>query len=125
MAVIAAEGYATEAARMLFKRADKDKNYRLFVLHDADPVGYNIARTLREETKRMPGYSVEVVDLGLKLDEVKEVEIPENVKRLVKEREQSRKDKDFTKSDELRKKIDKLGFIVEDTNEGTVIKVKY
>lgn len=69
MAVVAAEGYATAAARTLFDRADKDCSYKLFVLHDADPYGYNIARTLREETRRMPGYQVEVADLGLKLEE--------------------------------------------------------
>jgi hypothetical protein len=69
LAVIAAEGYATEATRVLFAQADKNRNYQLFVLHDADPDGYNIGRTLREETSRMPGYSVEVIDLGLRLEE--------------------------------------------------------
>lgn len=69
MAVVAAEGYATEATRTLFEHAHKGQDYQLFVLHDADPHGYNIARTLREETARMPGYSVDVVDLGLKLEE--------------------------------------------------------
>ena len=64
MAVIAAEGYATEATRVLFAQADKGQHYQLFVLHDADPDGYNIARTLREETRRMPGYAVEIIDLG-------------------------------------------------------------
>jgi DNA topoisomerase VI subunit B len=73
MAVVAAEGYATQAARLLFQRADRDREYRLFVLHDADPYGYNIARTLREETRRMKGYSVDVVDIGLKLDEAVEM----------------------------------------------------
>jgi hypothetical protein len=67
MAVIAAEGYATEATRVLFVQADKGQHYQLFVLHDADPDGYNIARTLREETRRMPGYTVEIIDLGLTL----------------------------------------------------------
>jgi hypothetical protein len=69
MAVIATEGYATEAIRVLFERAEKSRNYTLLVLHDADPDGYNIARTLSEETRRMPGYSVNVIDLGLKLQE--------------------------------------------------------
>jgi hypothetical protein len=69
LAVIAAEGYATEATRVLFAHAEKGQNYQLFVLHDADPDGYNIGRTLREETRRMPGYSVEVIDLGLRLEE--------------------------------------------------------
>jgi Histidine kinase-, DNA gyrase B-, and HSP90-like ATPase len=69
MAVIAAEGYATEATRVLFAQAEKGQNYQLFVLHDADPDGYNIGRTLREETRRMPGYAVEVIELGLRLEE--------------------------------------------------------
>jgi hypothetical protein len=77
MAVIAAEGYATEATRVLFAQADKGQNYQLFVLHDADPDGYNIARTLREETRRMPGYSVEIIDLGLTLEDALEMDLGE------------------------------------------------
>ncbi len=73
MAVIAAEGYATEAARVFFQQADKDQKYELYALHDADPHGYNIARTLCEETRRMPGYSVHVIDLGLHLEEALEM----------------------------------------------------
>ena len=69
MAVVAAEGYANEAVRLLFQHAEQDENYQLFVLHDADPHGYNIARTLREETRRMPGYEVETIDLGLYLED--------------------------------------------------------
>jgi hypothetical protein len=69
MAIVAGEGYATEACRVLFRNAHQGVNYQLFVAHDADPHGYNIARTLREETSRMPGYSVDVVDLGLKLED--------------------------------------------------------
>jgi hypothetical protein len=65
MAVVAGEGYATEAIRVLFDQAARQRDYQLFVLHDADPDGYNIARTLREETARMPGYAVDVIDLGL------------------------------------------------------------
>jgi DNA topoisomerase VI subunit B len=69
LAVVAAEGYATEAVRTLFARAERDRAYRLFVLHDADPHGYNIARTLREATARMPEHAVEVIDLGLSWDQ--------------------------------------------------------
>ena len=67
MAIIGAEGYATEAARTLFAQASQDQQYQVFVLHDADADGYNIARTLAEETRRMPGYQVDVIDLGLRL----------------------------------------------------------
>jgi DNA topoisomerase VI subunit B len=73
MAIVAGEGYATEACRVLFANAERGRDYQLFVLHDADPHGYNIARTLREETARMPGHCVDVIDLGLKLEEALEL----------------------------------------------------
>jgi hypothetical protein len=68
MALIGGQGYASEAIRTLFETAEKGA-YQLLVLHDADPHGYSIARTLREETARMPGYSVDVIDIGLKLED--------------------------------------------------------
>ena len=76
LAIVAGEGYASEAVRLLFDTASKNQGYQLFVLHDADPYGYNIARTLREETRRMPGYQVEVIDLGLHLQEALDLGLP-------------------------------------------------
>jgi hypothetical protein len=64
LAVAYGKGQPAEAVRALFERAEAG-DYRLFVLHDADPDGYSIARVMAEETERMPGYSVDVVDLGL------------------------------------------------------------
>ncbi len=60
--------------------------------------------------------------LGLGLSKVKKSEIPQEVKKLVKEREKYRKEKNWQKSDELREKIKSLGFTVEDTSEGSKIK---
>jgi DNA topoisomerase 6 subunit A-like protein len=71
MAILTGKGYATEAARTLFEKAEED-DYQLFVFHDADPDGYNIARTLREETSRMPGYSVQVEDIGLTIEDAED-----------------------------------------------------
>lgn len=58
--------------------------------------------------------------LGLELDKYlgKPLEIPAEVQKLLEKREQARKDKDFKKSDELRKEIKKLGYEVEDTPSG-------
>lgn len=55
---------------------------------------------------------------GLDLLLKEKVEIPTEVQKLVSEREKARKDKDFKKSDELRDKINKLGFNVADSKEG-------
>lgn len=40
--------------------------------------------------------------------------------RLVEERDMARKQKDFKKSDELRKRLSDMGVILEDAKEGTV-----
>jgi len=50
--------------------------------------------------------------------------VPQNVFKLVLERQKARTAKNFAKSDELREKILKLGFIVEDTPEGPKITKK-
>ncbi len=62
--------------------------------------------------------------LGLNLDKPPLVEIPDQVKQLVKERETARKTKNFSKSDEIRKQIADLGFEVEDTATGPKVKQK-
>jgi len=60
---------------------------------------------------------------GLKLDEIKfEVEIPENIQKLIEERVEARKNKDYKKSDEIRNKIESLGYKLQDTRGG--IKVR-
>ncbi|MDD5721425.1 MAG: cysteine--tRNA ligase [Candidatus Pacebacteria bacterium] len=56
--------------------------------------------------------------LGLGFEHLKEEKIPEGIQKLVNEREQARKNKDFKKSDELRDKINSLGYEVKDTSLG-------
>jgi DNA topoisomerase VI subunit B len=75
-AIVAGEGYATEACRVLFANAEKGRDYQLFSFHDADPHGYNIARTLQTETERMPGHNITVIDVGLKLEEALAMGLP-------------------------------------------------
>ncbi|HTY27699.1 MAG TPA: hypothetical protein VMD51_06065, partial [Mycobacterium sp.] len=64
LAVIFGNGYSPTACRELLSRSEI-RDMMLFVLHDADIDGYNIARTLGEATRRMPNHHVEVIDLGL------------------------------------------------------------
>jgi cysteinyl-tRNA synthetase len=59
--------------------------------------------------------------LGLGFENLAEEEIPEEVLKLVKEREEVRLNKDFQKSDDLRKEINALGYEVKDTNDGQKI----
>ncbi|EKE16237.1 MAG: hypothetical protein ACD_11C00024G0005 [uncultured bacterium] len=53
-----------------------------------------------------------------------QAEIPEEIKKLIFEREHARKEKDFQKSDQLRDLIEKKGYIIKDTQEGYNIKQK-
>ena len=77
MAIASGKGQPVEAVRDLFARADAGPgNYKLFVLHDADHAGYVIAKAIAEETARMPGYRVQVIDLGLSVEEAVKRDLP-------------------------------------------------
>lgn len=58
---------------------------------------------------------------GLKLGEIKSVDIPEEIKILVEEREQMRKVKNWKESDRLRQLILDKGYVVLDSANGPVI----
>ncbi len=62
--------------------------------------------------------------LGLRMDEIlgKPLDVPQDVQELVQEREEARKQKNWSRSDELRARIAELGYTVEDTDSGPVIK---
>jgi cysteinyl-tRNA synthetase len=62
--------------------------------------------------------------LGLGLGKKGNIEIPFEVLEFVKSRDEARMNKDFKKSDELRKEIEDLGFEVKDTPEGTIVNPK-
>jgi hypothetical protein len=68
MAICSGKGQPTEAVRTLFEHA-QGRDFQLFVFHDADLDGYDIARVMAEETRRMPEYSVDVVDIGLTVED--------------------------------------------------------
>jgi hypothetical protein len=75
MAICSGKGQPSEAVRTLFERAEHG-DYQLFVFHDADLDGYDIARVMAEETRRMPAYSVDVVDIGLTVEDAVEMGLP-------------------------------------------------
>lgn len=58
---------------------------------------------------------------GLDLFKKEKIKISSEIKKLIKEREKSRKDKNWQKADELRKEIESRGYIVEDTPKGPKI----
>ncbi len=63
--------------------------------------------------------------LGLGLDKEEKIKIPKEIKKIIKEREIARKKKDWKKADEIREKIKKLGYVIEDTKKGVIVKKKW
>lgn len=62
--------------------------------------------------------------LGLELDKEKKVRIPADVRKLAEIREKAREEKEWEDADQLRRDIENLGFIVEDSEDGFVLKEK-
>jgi len=66
---------------------------------------------------------IKELDRVLGVLEKKDVKLNDELKKLVKERELARKNKDFKRADEIREKLKKMGYILEDSKGGTIIKI--
>lgn len=64
-----------------------------------------------------------ILALGLEEYLGKQIEVPEEIMKLVEQRENVRKSGDFQKSDQLRKEIKERGFEIEDTSSGPKVKL--
>jgi len=64
------------------------------------------------------------VVFGLDLLKKEKIIIPEEIKKIIKKREEARKNKNWEKADKLREKINKLGYNINDTKEGFVVRKK-
>lgn len=62
--------------------------------------------------------------LGLLYNIEKKEEIPPEIAELVNKRAEARKAKDFALADKIRDEIDRLGYTVKETRQGTEVKVK-
>jgi len=63
-------------------------------------------------------------DKVLGILEYEKAEVPEEIKKLIEEREKLRKQKQFEKADEIREKIRQLGWEVQDTPDGPKVRKK-
>lgn len=75
MAIMSMEGFATRAAKQLLQNA-RSKDITIVVVHDADLAGYDIERTVREETRTTKGIRINVIDFGLHLREALDMGLP-------------------------------------------------
>lgn len=64
----------------------------------------------------------EVLGLGLNKVQIVEVKIPGEVTELAQKREELRREGKFEEGDILRKKVNKLGYVIEDSEGGPIVK---
>ncbi len=112
-----------------FKKDFIEKISDDFNIPQALAVTFEVLKSqLSPEDKLATIYDFDEV-LGLRLKsasrqkEIKE-KMPDNVKKLADEREDARKKRDWSKSDKLRDEIERLGYEIKDTPEGTQINKK-
>jgi len=79
---------------------------------------------VRDEKAAGKFKTIEKMDyvFGLDLLKKEKIEVSNEVKKLAEEREKARKNKDWKRADEIREKIKKLGFYVDDTEQGAKLK---
>jgi len=93
----------------------KQNQIGLVMLKIVEIIGEDNVRDLDPET---------IYFLNKILNELNLKKIRNNINELIQERNKARAEKDWTKADEVRKKLDNLGIILEDTPEGTIWKKK-
>lgn len=134
----AKNGTITEEAENIFKtRKEQFINAMEDDLNTADAISYifELVRDLNtmsanaETSKEQLQKGAELFDtltdiLGIVYNRKKDNDIPQEILNLVEQRKLARKEKNFTLADELRNKIADLGYIVEETRQGTKISKK-
>ena len=113
-----------------FKAAlDNDLNTSLAVtaLYDVIKADTNASTKLALITEFDKVLSLDLIGHAKKAEEkntASEDDIPEEIKALAEQRKEARKAKNFALADELRDKIAELGYIIEETRQGTKITKK-
>ena len=88
----------------------------MFSRLDSDEINYDIARQALS--------ALEKVDEVLGVMEADQVETDDEMQGLIDKRNQARAEKDWDTADVIRKQLDELGIVLEDTSEGTIWKKK-
>ena len=108
-----------------FKEAmddDLNTSNAITALYDVLKADCNSATKLALMAEFDKVLSLGIIEGAEKLSAGSEEEIPAEVAALVEQRKEARKNKNFALADQLRAKIGELGYAVEETRQGTVIK---
>src|SRR3989338_5398310 len=77
-------------------------------------------KLVRDEKAEGKYQTIKKIDevFGLKLLTREKIKIPKEIQKIIEEREKARKNKDWKKADELREKIKKFGYYINDKSDG-------
>lgn len=134
----AKSGTVTPEAENIFKtRKEQFINAMEDDLNTADAISYIFelvrdlntmsanAETSKEQLQKGAELFNTLTDiLGIVYNRKKQDEIPQEILDLAEQRKLARKDKNFALADELRNKISELGYVIEETRQGTKITKK-
>ena len=134
----AKSGTVTPEAENIFKtRKEQFINAMEDDLNTADAISYIFelvrdlntmsanAETSKEQLQKGAEFFDTLTDiLGIVYNRKKQDEIPQEILDLAEQRKLARKDKNFALADELRNKISELGYVIEETRQGTKITKK-
>lgn len=108
-----------EKARENFKKAMDDD----FDSSKAFQVIFDFVRNVNKNGGGKKSYEfIKEVDKIFNVIDFKEISIPAKIRELSKEREKARSEKNWKKADEIREKIKKDGYLIEDSANGSIIK---
>ena len=82
---------------------------------------WNFVRDKKAQGKYQTIKKIDEV-FGLKLLEKEEIKIPEEIQKLIDERENARNSKDWKNADILRDTLKKKGYAVDDTTKGSAVR---
>ena len=68
--------------------------------------------------------ALDLIDTILGVMDNSNVKVDTNIQKLIEIRNKARSEKDWEKADEMRKQLDEMGIILDDTPEGTIWKKK-
>ena len=112
-----------ELRKKFFEAMDDDMNTPLALTHFFKILSLvNRKISEKEYTKKDLEFAKQTIhELGeffQIIPEIKAEKLPEEVKKLIEERERARKRKDWETADRIREKIREMGYLIEDTPEG-------
>ena len=115
-------GKVIESEEQKFKQAINDDLNLPQVL----AIVWDLIKSNQPDNKKMATVLKFDQVLGLNLAKTKTalLKIPTKIKKLAEQRQELREQKKWSEADQVRKKIDELGFQVEDTTRGSVVKKK-